>query len=121
MMIAAMARYHFIRDDEIIFDKSASRTRTTSFWKGPYMVHPVHGGERPAVNIEQREESFRLHPHLDEQALLGLATSYCGQGSAIKLMVDLRRWSYFGGSTLIVAVGPTPAVRIHIGSFPDPS
>jgi hypothetical protein len=29
--------------------------------------------------------------------------------------------SYFGGSTLIVAVGPTPAVRIHIGSFPDPS
>jgi len=28
---------------------------------------------------------------------------------------------YFGGSTLIVAVGPTPAVRIHIGSFPDPS
>ena len=32
-----------------------------------------------------------------------------------------HRRSYFGGSTLIVAVGPTPAVRIHIGSFPDPS
>ena len=29
--------------------------------------------------------------------------------------------SYFDGSTLTVAVGPTPAVRIHIGSFPDPS
>ena len=29
-----------------------------------------------------------------------------------------NRRSYFGGSTLIVAVGPTPAVRIHIGSFP---
>lgn len=34
--------------------------------------------------------------------------------------VEIGR-SYFGGSTLIVAVGPTPAVRIHIGSFPDPS
>ena len=34
---------------------------------------------------------------------------------------DLDRRSYFGGSTFTVAVGPTPAVRIHIGSFPDPS
>jgi hypothetical protein len=29
--------------------------------------------------------------------------------------------SYFGGSTLTVAVGPMPAVRSHIGSFPEPS
>jgi hypothetical protein len=45
----------------------------------------------------------------------------------VEAVIDAR-WSrveigpsYFGGSTLIVAVGPTPAVRIHIGSFPDPS
>jgi hypothetical protein len=42
-------------------------------------------------------------------------------GAAAVLAFEVAGVSYFGGSTLIVAVGPTPAVRIHIGSFPDPS
>ena len=46
--------------------------RTTSSWKVPYLVSPVHGVRNDSRSIlEQREESVRLHPRLDEQALLG--------------------------------------------------
>ena len=73
IMIAAMGAYQFIRDDEIIFDKSASRDKDYFVLEGAVTrFHPVHGVRNDPWSIfEQREESFRLHPQLDEQAFLG--------------------------------------------------
>jgi hypothetical protein len=66
ILVAAMGGYHFVRDQEIIFDKSASTD------KDYVVIEGALHGYTPCTECEKThgQEPVRLHRRLDQQALL---------------------------------------------------
>jgi hypothetical protein len=83
IMIAATGGYQFIRDDEMIFEKSASRDKDYIVIEGAlHGFGPCTACEKDERAIfEHDEESLRLHPRLDEQAVLKTAVDRWASGN----------------------------------------